>query len=186
MKLKVEKRAGIKKSESKAIRRTGDIPAVVYIRGKESEAIAVNGAEFNTLMRKVPSGHLPTTVFELVEKGIHTRKAILKDIQYDPVTYDIIHLDFEELLDKVEVNVKVPIELTGIADCVGTKQGGVVRPVIRHLRVRCLPKDIPSSFQLDVRELNLFEVKRLSDLDLPPSVRPYGDLHEVAVTIAKR
>jgi large subunit ribosomal protein L25 len=58
--------------------------------------------------------------------------------------------------------------------------------VIRSLRVRCLPQDLPSSFDLDVKSLALFEVKRLADLEIPPAVRPLADLHEVAVVIAKR
>lgn len=186
MKLQVNKRAGEKKSEIKAIRREGNIPAVVYIRGKAGEMIAVNGAEFNSLLRKVPAGHLSTTIFELSEKGTKTRKAILKDIQYDPVTYQIIHLDYEELLDDTPINVKVPIELVGTVDCVGVKLGGNLRQVMRTLQVRCLPKDIPSHFQIDVKNMGINDSKKLSDLDIPATIRPLIDLNQVAVVVGKR
>lgn len=186
MKLNVEKRAAAKKSESKRIRREGNIPAVVYVRGKPSEIITVKGDEFNALLRKVVSGRLSTTVFELSEGDGKGRKAILKDIQYDPVSYNVDHLDFEALIDDMQISVKVPIECIGTADCVGVKLGGFIRQVIRHLRVRCLPKDLPNYFTLDVKNLGLWEAKRLADLELPPTIRPLADLNEVAVTIAKR
>lgn len=186
MKLNITKRLSHKKSDSKKIREEGNIPAIVYVRGKESESIIVNGAEFSAHLRKVESGHLSTTVFELSQEGNKSRKTILKDIHYDPVSYNVIHLDFEELLDNVQVNIKVPIECVGAADCTGVKLGGIIRQVIRHLRVRCFPKDMPTAFRLDIRSLGLWEAKRLSDIELPPTVRPLADLNEVAVTIAKR
>ncbi len=137
-------------------------------------------------MRKVEPGRLCTTVFELNEPKMKTRRVILKDIQYDPTNYSIIHLDFEELLDDVPVNVKVPIECTGVVDCTGVKLGGILRQVIRHLRVRCLPKDMPSFFQVDVKAMGIMDVKRLADLNIPQTVRPLADMNEVAVVIAKR
>jgi large subunit ribosomal protein L25 len=186
MKLNIKERTMPKKSESKKIREEGNIPAIVYRRGKESETIIVNGVEFTALLRKVESGHLSTTVFELSQEGSKPRKAILKDIHYDPVTYSVIHLDFEDLHENSKINVKIPIEFTGVAECVGVKLGGIVRQVIRHLKVRCFPKDMPRVFKLDIKSLGLWETKRLSDLDLPSGIQPLADLHEVAVTIAKR
>jgi large subunit ribosomal protein L25 len=186
MKLQMFARSTDKKSESKRIRREGNVPAVIYRGNKLSEAIAVNGTELSTIMRQVQPGRLPTTVFTLVDKDGKEHKAILKDIQYEITTYKVSHLDFEELKNDTKVNVKVPIECTGVVDCVGIKLGGVLRQVIRHLRVRCLPKDIPATFELDVRELEEWGSKRLSALKIPASVRPLVDLNEVAVVIVKR
>lgn len=186
MKLKFIPRKGKGKSEINQIRRDGDIPAIIYNRSKKSEEISVNGADFNGLLRHVKSGHLPTTVFELVDEKGKVRRVLIKEVQYEPTNYSVMHLDFEELLDKVKINVKVPIECTGIVDCIGIKLGGVLRPVIRYLLVRCLPEDLPQSFNIDVKNLALFEVKRLSDLEIPPTIRPLVDLNEVAVVIAKR
>src|SRR5262249_5035100 len=158
---------------------------IIYNRSKESETIAVHGTDFTGLMRKVQSGRLPTTVFELVDDKGKVRRALVKEVQYEPTTYQVLHLDFEELLDNVKINVKVPIECTGVVDCVGIKLGGVLRQVIRNLRVRCLPEDLPECFYLDVKNLELFQVKRLQDLEIAPAIRPLADLNEVAVVIAK-
>ena len=84
------------------------------------------------------------------------------------------------------INVNVPIRFRGTADCVGVKLGGVVRAVLRHMRVRCLPDKIPSHFEIDVRDLSLNHSKRLSSIDMPKDVKPITDLKEVAVIISKR
>lgn len=186
MKLQIFKRDVLKKSETKKIRRNGDIPVVLYVGGKLTDTMTVKGAEFSSLMRSLLPGRLSTTIFTLVDENGKERRAILKEIQYEPTTYDVQHLDFEQLFDDVKVKVKVPIECTGVVDCIGIKLGGFLRQVIRHMRVSCLPKDIPSAFLVDVKNLALFESKRLSELEIPQTVRPLADLKQVAVVIAKR
>lgn len=186
MKLQITKRSAERKSEATKLRREGFIPAVIYVRGKNAENVTIKSAELQTLMRNIQPGRLSTHKFTLVEENGKERHAILKDIQYNVTNYNVIHLDFEELHDNEYINVKVPIECTGIVDCVGIKLGGVPRQVIRKLRVRCLPKDMPSAFYLDIKSLALFESKRLSDLDIPNDIRPLANMNEVAIVIVKR
>lgn len=187
MKLQLFKRTGQKKSESNAIRRAGQIPAIIYVQGKPAETIAVSQSELTSTLRQVIPGRLSTTVITLVDEGGKQRRVLIKDIQYHVTTYEVTHLDFEELHDNVKVNLNVPIECVGVVDCVGVKLGGVIRQVIRHLRVRCLPRHIPSSFELDIRSLGPREAKRLLDLPMPEGVRPLtSNMNEVAVVIVKR
>lgn len=185
MKLKFQERLDAQGKEAKRLRRSGKIPAIIYSDGKEGRSIAVDLQEFQTALRQVKKGHLATTVFNL-EGDSKAHKAIIKDIQYHPTTYAILHLDFEELHSDVYVNVKVPIECIGIVDCQGIKLGGVLRQVIRSLKVRCLPKDMPQSFQVDIAPMGIKDSRRLKDLSLPANVRPLADLNEVAVVIVKR
>ncbi len=186
MNLKCFKRTAAKKSEATSIRRDGNIPAVIYSKGQAGDTVYVDGSQFKSALRSIKQGCLPTTVFSLETEDGKVRRAIVKDIQYNVTNYDIIHLDLEELHDDCKINVKVPIECVGTVDCVGVKLGGVLRQVIRHVRVRCLPKDIPVQFQLDVRDLGLRQSKRLADIAMPATVRPLMDLKEVAVVIVKR
>lgn len=186
MKLRMNKRLADRKSESKKFRREGKIPAVIYVKEKASEPITVENAEFAAALRAIEPGRLSTTVFALEDDKGTPRRAIVKEIQYDPTSYRILHLDFEELFDNQKVTVKVPLECVGVADCQGIKLGGTLRQVLRFLRVSCLPKDMPSVFQIDVRNMAQMESKRLSDLDIPPTVRPIANLKEVAVVIAKK
>lgn len=186
MKLRTVKRTAESKSEVKRLRREGFIPAVLYAKEKNGENLALNANEFGSYLRQVKSGHLPTTIFILVDEAGRERRVLVKEIQYAITTYAVTHLDFEELVEDHKINVKVPIECIGQAECVGIKLGGVLRQVIRHVRVRCLPKDIPSYFDLDVRELGIKQSKRLSDLQIPNTVRPLVDLNEVVAVIVKR
>lgn len=186
MKLKTVKRTADSKSEIKKLRREGFIPAVLYVKEKSGETVAVNASEFNSFLRNVKPGHLPTTIFTLVDDKGKERRVVIKDIQYQITTYTVTHLDFEELVADHKINVKVPIECTGQVECVGIKLGGVLRQVIRHVRVRCFPKDLPSYFELDVRELGLKQSKRLKDIQIPEKVSPKANLNEVVAVIVKR
>ncbi len=187
MKLAVKARQGARKSEAKQLRRAGEIPAVVYaVQGKgKSSKIVVDRAEFEAALRGIKKGCLPTTVFSLKgDKG--EIKAVVKDIQYHVTTYDVLHLDFQELKDDVAVNVNVPIHIKGAEICPGVKLGGIPRQVIRHVKVNCLPKAIPSELVLDASDMDMMGTKRLADIALPEGVRPLAKMTEVAVVIAKR
>lgn len=184
MKLTLTKRAGLAKSELKRIRREGDIPAVFYGVGHAVEKVVVKGAEFQAVLRHLKQGQLATHLFELEVDG-HTRQATIKDVQYHPVTYAIEHLDFASITEDRPLSVNVPIQIVGLADCPGVKLGGTLRQVIRTLKVSCLARDIPQEFQIDVRDLNIAQSKYLSDIRMPPNVRPLASMNEVAVVIAK-
>ncbi len=185
MKLSLSKRTGETKSEKSLIRHKGNIPAVIYSKGKDNHLVTIDGIEFDAVLRGIQKGQLPTTVIQLEGEGISC-KAIVKDIQYEPTTYKVLHLDFLELREELPVNVNVPIRFAGVADCAGIKLGGFLRQVIRHLRVNCLPSKMPKEFVLDVKDLGMKQTKRIKDIKMPEGVLPLAPLNEVVVVIAKR
>lgn len=185
MKLSLSKRKAETKSEKNLIRHRGNIPAVIYSKGKENHLVSVNGIEFDSLLRQIQKGQLPTTVIELEGEGL-SFKTVIKDIQYDPTTYKVLHLDFLELQPEAAVNINVPIRCVGMIDSPGIKLGGFLRQVIRYLRVNCLPKNMPKEFVLDVRDLGMKQTKRIKDMKMPAGVLPLAPLNEVVVVIAKR
>lgn len=185
MKLTAKVREKDKKRDSKRIRRSGDIPAILYAPGKPAEMIQIDGREFATLLRKIKPFHLSTTKIAIDVNG-KARTVLVKDIQYQPTTYNVIHLDFEELFDDIPINVNVPINCVGAMDCVGIKLGGVLRQVIRQVKVRCLPKFLPESFDVNVKDLGIKQSLRLSDIRIAKEIRPLAKLEEVLVVIAKR
>jgi len=185
MKLTAVKRISLKKSDAKGIRRSGDIPAVLYASGHPAESIVVNGAEFCAAIRNLEPGQLPTKVFSLL-LGNKEKRVIIKEIQYQPTTYVVSHLDFEELIEDVPVTVKVPVVCTGVAECLGVKMGGFLRQIVRHIRVQCLPKHIPSEFRLDVGDLGIRQSRRLRDIEVPEEVKLLTSAEEVIVVVAKR
>jgi large subunit ribosomal protein L25 len=183
MKLKMYKREGAKKSELGEIRRAGNIPAVLYSPCKPAEKVTIDGVDFKTALRGISPGRLATTQFVLVAEGEQV-PVLIKDIQYHPTTYDILHID--AMCPGELVKVRVPIECTGVSDCQGIKLGGFLRQVLRHVLVECPKDQVPACFSLDVKDLVIGQSRRLSDLQIPEGVRPLVDMKEVAVVIAKR
>ncbi len=185
MKIKVFKRTGKSKGIVNRIRFEGDIPGVFYGPRKKSEKIFIKGADFAKIQRKLGAGNLATVLFDL-EVEQETHKALLKGIQYHRTTYEVIHIDFEIVEQDLPVNVNIPIRCIHEADCAGVKLGGILRQVIRTLKVSCLPKDIPQKFTIDVKDLQMMQSKRLSDIAIPEKVKPVANMQEVAVVVAKR
>lgn len=185
MKLHAEKRAAERKGETKRLRREGLIPAILYSKGGKGESLTVSEAEFSAILRTLKDGGLSNTIITLNFEG-KDRAVIVKGIQYQITSYNVIHLDFEELHENTKVRLRIPIRLVGERDCIGIQQGGVLRPVIRHINVECLPKDIPSDFTIDVRKLEMKGKRRLNDIVISENVRPLANLSEVAVVVAKR
>ncbi|MCH9633121.1 MAG: 50S ribosomal protein L25 [Chlamydiae bacterium] len=186
MKLLVKERESQIKKDAKRVRREGSIPAVVYSSGQANRRIVVRADEFHTHLRHTQKGHLSSKKFKLEDEKGQSVQAIVKEIQYHPTTYNILHIDFLELKEDKEININIPLSLKGTADCAGVKLGGVIRPVLRYLKVKCLPKNIPDTFEINVVDMKLNQSRRLSSINLPDNVRPLMNLNEVAVIIAKR
>ncbi|MBS0628849.1 MAG: 50S ribosomal protein L25/general stress protein Ctc [Verrucomicrobia bacterium] len=167
------------------IRRDGGIPAVFYSPGDSGHSIEVNGPQFEAALRSIKPGRLATTKFTLDLDGKKIQ-AIVKDIQYNRTTYQVLHLDFEELKKDVPVRVNVPIECVGQEECVGIKLGGFSRQIIRSVRIKCLPQDIPEDFKVDISNLNIKQSLRVSALQMPKGVQPLATTDEVVVVIAKK
>lgn len=173
------------KGEAKKLRREEKIPVVVYSKGKDGQSAAITKESIDTVLRNLETGYLPTTIFILKDAKGKKRKAIVKDIQYKVTTYDVLHIDFLELTDDHPVEIKVPLECLGTMECVGVKAGGYLRQLSRHIKVRCLPRYIPSHFEIDVRDLDIRDVKKVSDIQFPKQILPLAPLNEVIATIAK-
>jgi large subunit ribosomal protein L25 len=172
------------KGDIKKLRIQGSIPAIIYAKGLENENISVSAHDFNKILNEMQKGRLSTTVFTLKgEKEKFT--AIVKEIQYDVTSYEVLHLDFEKLSAKEKVKVVIPIECIGAEACAGVKVGGLLRQTMRYLKVSCLPKEIPAVFQIDVTHLELGRTKRVKDIVFPKGVRPLAKQEEVIVLVTK-
>ncbi|WP_407365668.1 50S ribosomal protein L25 [Chlamydia pecorum] len=185
MELVVTRRETGKKSFLKKIRQTGGIPAVVYSSGKSIANITVDALVFKKFLSSLESGALSSTVFFLEYEG-RVIKALVKDIQYQVTTYEVSHLDFEELVENRPVKLSIPVRCVNTVDCIGVKLGGSLRQVIRSIRVVCLPKDIVPFLELDVQSLGLSQTRKLSDIVIPEGIKPISSLREVAVTVSRR
>lgn len=185
MKLQVTPRKVGLKSELGRLRREGKIPAVLYSKGEQSEEIVVDGGEFQKLLNQIEKQTLSSKI--LILKGENFEKrVIVKGIQYEPTTYDVLHLDFMELHKDYKVTLNVPLRCTGVAACTGVKAGGTFRQTLFYVKVKVRSDQIPERIEIDIADLELGQAKKLHDAKIPAGVQVKSDLKEVAVVVAKR
>src|SRR5437763_2096891 len=147
------------KNAARRVRRSRNIPAVVYGAKKESIAITVNPKQISRILHS-ESGH--NTVFDLKVGGEQT-KAMIVDWQYEPIKGTLMHIDLKRIAMDKALRVGVPVQLTGVPEGVKT-QGGILEQMLREVEIECLPADIPSHIDVDVSHLTFGKVLRVSDL----------------------
>jgi large subunit ribosomal protein L25 len=173
------------RGETKALRRDGKVPCVLYSKGQIGQNGYVTKEAIDTVLREVETGFLPTTTFSIKDANGKKTRGIIKSIDYAVTTYDVLHIDFLELADDQMIDVKVPVVCTSQAECVGVKAGGFLRQTKQHIEVRCLPRNMPKFFEVDVKDVDIRQVKRVSDINIPKDVRPLIKPQDVVVTVVK-
>jgi large subunit ribosomal protein L25 len=149
------------KNAARRVRAAGKIPAVLYGAGHEPVAVEVDPKQISRILYS-DSGH--NTIFDVqLDGGGAAAKAMIVDWQREPIKDQLIHIDLKRIaLDKT-LRVSVPIKLVGIP--VGVKvSGGILDQVLREAEIECLPVDIPSHIDVDVTNLDIHQVLRVSDL----------------------
>jgi large subunit ribosomal protein L25 len=106
---------------------------------------------------------------------------MIKDVQIDPLTRKMEHIDFVRVLMDEVVRTTVPVHVIGSAP--GVKVGGMLDTQIRELHIECLPNAIPDSIDVDISNLNMHEFIHVSDLKLPEGVKVLEDLERVVVGV---
>ncbi len=181
--LNVELRTEKGKNANRRLRDSGYIPAVLYSHG-ESESIKVDKKDFFTLFH----GHISESViFDLKYKDNADLKqmAFVKDYHLDPVSGEVLHLDFFKVTLGEIIHTNVPIEIIGTP--VGLKMGGLLEVTERELEIECLPKDLPGKIEVDVTELDVGDSIHAEDLNIGDAVTLMcsGDTVIAAVHMAK-
>jgi large subunit ribosomal protein L25 len=158
--IQAEVRKKGKKSDLNTMRKNGFIPGVIYAPGSEPISISLDGNEFLKKYRKT-IGELAIFEVEIDGKKIQT---VIKAKQIDPVTRNIIHVDFLELKHDKKISIDVPFKFIGSP--IGVKEGGVLDILLHKIEVKCFPKDIIEDIQLDLSELKIGDTINVSSLDL--------------------
>jgi large subunit ribosomal protein L25 len=148
------------KNAARRLRVAGKIPAVLYGPGHDPVAIEVDPKQISRIIFS-ETGH--NTIFDVEIAGLSTAKAMIVDLQREPINDRLIHIDLKRIaLDKL-LRVKVRVKLLGIP--VGVKTaGGILDQVLREVEIECLPADIPSHLDVDVSHLEMNGALRVSDL----------------------
>jgi large subunit ribosomal protein L25 len=160
--LKGARRSGIGKGVARKLRQTGSIPAVYYGRGEDPIVLTVVVKELEEVILKAEGSNVIVDL-KVDGDGGSDRKALIREIQRDPVGGHILHLDLQHISLTERITVEVPIVLTGIP--IGVKDGGgILEHLLREVEVECLPTDIPSRLEIDVSALNIGDSLHVSDL----------------------
>src|SRR3954454_17210950 len=159
--LEVSRREKSGKEIAKKLRAAGKVPAVVYGGHKEPVAIEVDRKSVSELVQK--SEHGVRSIFLLKMSGTdQQRHAMIKDIQIDPISRRMTHIDFVRVIMDEVVRVTIPVHLTGTAT--GVKVGGGILDFqVRELHIECLPNAIPDAIDVDVTPLDMHKYFRVSD-----------------------
>ena len=170
------------KNANRRLRAAGEIPAVVYGGDADSAAIRVDGKRVQTLIREGGEN----AVFLLQLEGTdRTRHTMIRDLQWNPLTGALVHIDFLRVRMDREVQVSVPVALVGTPEGV-RNEGGLVEFITREIAVACLPGDIPVSIELDVEALHIGQHVEAGELALPAAVRLEDDENRVIVSVAAK
>lgn len=150
------------KGQLKDKRKEGMIPAVVSSRGKESTSFFV---KLSDLERRPYGNFIVDLVFPGKKKSVN---CFMKNLQFSHVGYKILHVDFQELTRGQEVDIEIPLRLTG--EPVGLDKGGIVNQMIDSVMIRTLPRHLPEKFEMDIAHLDVNESIDITELDLPEEI----------------
>ena len=168
------------KNANRRLRAGGEIPAVIYGGSADSAAIRVDGKLVLSLIREGGEN----AVFLLQLEGTEqTRHTMIRDLQWNPLTGALVHIDFQRVKMDQEVQVSVPIEVVGVPEGV-RNEGGLLEFITREVSVICLPGDIPVSIELDVSALHIGQHVEAGHLVLPDAVTLNDEESKVIVSVA--
>ncbi|PWB76909.1 MAG: 50S ribosomal protein L25 [Holophagae bacterium] len=177
----VEQRSDQGKGAARKLRREGRIPAVLYGGDKPPLSISVEEHSLRELLKRKGGDH---TIFLLKVEGTKDeRRAMIREIQKDPISGRFTHIDFIRITAGHKIHVRMPVELKG--DCVGVRHGGRIDFISRELQIEVLPRDMFEKFTIDISNLDVGQHLSVADLEsmLPPSGRFLEDAHRMVVVV---
>lgn len=180
LELTIRKRDGIGKGPARRLRRAGQVPAILY-----GGASPINVAVAPKDVLRLIQGHEGSTqLFRVTLEGTAEAKmAIIRDMQFDPVSEDLIHVDLQEVAMDRAIQVSVAVHAVG--EAIGVKETqGILEMVLREVRVSVLPGNIPAFLEADVSGLAIHDVLTVKDLKVPEGVRVLNDPNQAVVTVA--
>lgn len=177
--LAARKRAGNGKGEARSLRREGRVPAIAYGAGTEPVALSVDALELYHALHTEAGANV---VLRLDVEG-ETHLAFPREIHRHPVRREVLHLDFVAIDRNTPVTADVPLVLEGAEDAPGVAQSGVMDQQLHAITVEVLPLNVPAQITLDVSQMQIGDVKRVSDITAPEGVTIVSDADEPVVSL---
>ena len=159
------------KGASRRLRHKGKVPAIIYGAGRPPRSLMFDQ---NKVLKKLENESFYSSILN-IKVGEKSQAAIIKDLQRHPSKHMIMHMDFQRIVDDVEIKMNVPLHFLGEDIAPGVKlDGGSVSHLMNDVEITCLPKDLPEYLEVDVSELKLDAMLSLSDIKLPSGVEILG------------
>ncbi|HEY2988972.1 MAG TPA: 50S ribosomal protein L25 [Candidatus Binatia bacterium] len=177
--IQIEPRETGPKGTAKRIRREGKLPGVFYGPKAQTVPLKVDRKEFLTRVADLEGSHLIR--IKSASPLLADKVALVKELQFHPVTGEVIHADFYEVDLTARIQVKVPLHFIGKA--AGVVRGGILQPVVREVEVECLPMDIPEFFNVEVSELDIGDSLHVTELSMPEGVTAVSEPDLTLVTV---
>ena len=170
------------KGAARKLRKNNQVPAIFYGPGTETVMLALDYPELERLLRQAGGENIILDLQVKSDSGTESKRAMLKDIQVDPVKDTYVHADFYEISMDKEITVAVPIQL--INTPVGVTNGGVLQHIRRELTITCLPDKLINVFDLDVSGLDIGDSIHIRDIELPEGITSAEEGHLTVAVVA--
>ena len=174
-----EPRERVGKGASRAVRRAGFVPAVIYGDNKEPESIQI---KLNAIVRLLNRGGFMSHTFE-VTVGEKSTTVLPRDLQLHPVTDVPMHIDFLRLGKGMDLVMEVPVKIVGEEKSAGLKRGGVINHTRHEVELHVPADNIPEFIEVSVAGLDIGDAVKIKSLSLPTGCRPTTDRDFVICTI---
>lgn len=172
-------REGRGKNDSRRARREGQVPVTMYGGGIEAVTALVPLRELAAILRSDTGRN---TIFTLDVEGVEAAEVMFADRQIDPVRSRLIHADFKRLVKGEKIEATVPLRLIG--EPIGVReQAGVLEQIIRDVEIRCEPREIPEALEVDVTNLGVHDVLRVSDIPTSEGIEILAEPDTVIATV---
>lgn len=156
--IEAQKRNKIDKASRSALRKDGKVPAIFYSKHHEPLPIQILERAIHPLVFTSK-----TQLISLNVEGYEELDCIIKDVQFDPTTEKIVHIDLLGLKKGEKIQIEIPVQLLGTP--IGIKEGGILQHTLHKVQIECLPVDIPEHLEIDVTNLKLGDAIHISDLN---------------------
>ena len=156
-KLDIENRESVGKKSAKVIRKSGKIPSVLYYKGEQTISISIDK---QVLYQAIKSDQ---RIYEMDIKN-ESQYVMIKEIQYHPVTDEMIHVDFMRVRRSEKMTISVPITLIGKP--VGVTEGGILSQAMNQIEISCYPTNVPEHIEVDVEHLELNSSVSVADVSV--------------------
>ena len=176
--LKVTPREPGHSRATRRLRRTGEVPGVVYGGGKDPVSFQVNERTLRYALRDAGA------VLELDVDGGEGGPVVVKEVVHHPVSGVTMHVDLLRVRLDVKIQATVVLELTGTEDAAGVKLGGVLEQPMRELNIEALPNDIPDAITHDVTEMEIGDILTVDAITMPANVELLDDAETVVATLS--